>query len=515
MPRLPLPTDAWVRALLAPVLVFIATALDRNYQTDLWHHLARGRAIVEDGGLLDHDRLSFTVPGKAFQDANWLWQVLFYRLYELGGLPLMQAVNSLLLAAAMALLVRLAWRRSGSLPIATAVCVLVFFGLWQVLIVRPQTFSLLLFVLLATILEAAERRRWLLALPPVLVALWANVHGAFPAGVVLVGCYALGAALEKGDAALFWSDWKRAASPFLARTWPWAVCLLACAAATCVNPYGWRIYEFVLLTTRVASARRIDEWLPPGPDLLIGKAWIASLVLLVVLLAVGRRRPAWREVLLVCCFLPLACKSVRMVAWWLLVCAPLLAAQLAALWREWRPEPNQIEPARPTVFAGMACAVMLAAAGLSLPWLERFNPVFALPGRAHRTEADLQVMVDHLGAEGHGGRVFTRFSWGEYLGWGLAPACTVFMDGRIELYPDEVWALYGAVTRGRGDWQQVLDRHGVDYLLLDTAGYHAELLPLVERSPEWRATKQQGSAVLFERRRERVAGRLTGAKEAP
>ena len=61
--RLPLPTDAWARALLAPVLVFIATAIDRNYQTDLWHHLARGRALVEEGQLLNEDRFTYTVAG--------------------------------------------------------------------------------------------------------------------------------------------------------------------------------------------------------------------------------------------------------------------------------------------------------------------------------------------------------------------------------------------------------------------------------------------------------------------
>ncbi len=42
-----LPTDRWVRYLLGPALVFIAVAMDRNYQTDLWHHLARGRVLVE------------------------------------------------------------------------------------------------------------------------------------------------------------------------------------------------------------------------------------------------------------------------------------------------------------------------------------------------------------------------------------------------------------------------------------------------------------------------------------
>src|SRR5262245_47858719 len=112
-----LPTDDWVRALLAPALVFIACGIDRNYQTDLWHHLARGHAIVNEGRLLDEDRFSYTVPGKPFQDVNWLTQVGFYHLHRLGGLELLQAVNAVVLAAMMGVLVWLCRRESGSLVV--------------------------------------------------------------------------------------------------------------------------------------------------------------------------------------------------------------------------------------------------------------------------------------------------------------------------------------------------------------------------------------------------------------
>src|SRR5215470_14329413 len=93
-----LPTDTWVRALLAPAIVFIACGIDRNYQTDLWHHLARGRAIATEGRLLDEDRFTYTVHGKGFQDVNWLSQLAFYELHRLGGLELLQTVNALVLA---------------------------------------------------------------------------------------------------------------------------------------------------------------------------------------------------------------------------------------------------------------------------------------------------------------------------------------------------------------------------------------------------------------------------------
>src|SRR5713101_2555824 len=98
-----LPFAAWTRALLAPALVFIATAGDRNYQTDFWHHLARGRAMAERGELVNSDLFTYTVPGTTFLDTNWLPQLLYHWLFAQGGLDLVQLVNSTTLAGMMGL----------------------------------------------------------------------------------------------------------------------------------------------------------------------------------------------------------------------------------------------------------------------------------------------------------------------------------------------------------------------------------------------------------------------------
>jgi hypothetical protein len=85
--------------------------------------------------------------------------------------------------------------------------------------------------------------------------------------------------------------------------------------------------------------------------------------------------------------------------------------------------------------------------------------------------------------------------------WSLTPDYKIFMDWRIEIYSDQVWGDYSAVTRGRADWQQVLDGYRVDRLLLDTAGgYHADLLPQVQRSPDWERAFESGRVVVFRRR---------------
>src|SRR5438132_8076815 len=138
------PTASWTRFLLPPALVFIATALDRNYQTDFWHHLARGRAMAEQGRLVNEDLFTYTVAGQPLQDVNWLTQLLYYWLYSLGGLNLVQTVNSLTLAVMMVVVVAHCRRALGALLLAAAVGVMTVFGMWHLRIISRLKLSQLL-----------------------------------------------------------------------------------------------------------------------------------------------------------------------------------------------------------------------------------------------------------------------------------------------------------------------------------------------------------------------------------
>jgi hypothetical protein len=448
--------------------------------------------MVEQGELVNVDRSTYTVSGEPLRDANWLTQLLYYHLSQLGGLALIQFVNSLILALMMALLVAQCRRAGGSLLVATAIGVFMVFGLLQLVIVRPQTISLFLFVLLSIVLELASDRRWLLCAPPLILALWCNVHGGFPIGLFLIGSHLLGIACES----LWTQRWGVLRD---GRVWSFAGCLVASAGATLINPYGWHIYEYVAITATSAASRGIDEWLPPTLNLLVGKMLLASVVLLVVLLALPGKRPTIRQACLLVCFLPVAYSSMRMIAWWFLITAPIFSFLLADRIPRWILAHDQAK--RLSWVDGVALVCILFASLLCIPALERYNPVLNDTPRGHRMEYDLAQVADQL-REQPGHRIFSRLEWSEYLGWALAPRYTVFMDGRIEIFSDRIWDEYDCVTRGRAKWQEILDRYEVDYLLLDKTGYHAGLLAEVETSPRWQRKMECGDAVLFSRRSE-------------
>jgi len=482
-----LPTITWIRWGLAPALIFIAACVDRGYQTDFWHHLARGREIVGRQQVVNSDLFTFTIAGEPIQDANWLTQVIYFHLFQWGGISLVQLMNAIVLAATMLVLVRNCKRASGSLLSSMIAASCAFLGTWQLLLIRPQTISLLLFVLLYWVLEQIRVRRSFILLAPLIMALWANVHGGFAIGLVLIGAFVSGAFLESILSTRRQDGPHRGPYVWLGEG---AVLILLAGSATLLNPYGWRIYQYVGVVASRASGRHIEEWLPPALTSWVGFAFAASVVAIVVLYRLARRFPTARELCLLICFFALGCRSVRMLAWWWLIVAPIFATLLAQTGLAKQKHREQ----RPSWAAAAGVVLLLAICLLSIPQLQNISPLFGEIRSSHRTEEDLQALAPRLSD----GRVFTRLEWGEYLDWSLGPKSQSFIDGRIEAYPDPIWRDYCTITSGAKDWQAVLDRWKVNHLLLDRQ-YHAKLIRLLKDSKAWQESAHSGAAVVFTR----------------
>ena len=94
-------------------------------------------------------------------------------------------------------------------------------------------------------------------------------------------------------------------------------------------------------------------------------------------------------------------------------------------------------------------------------------------------------------------RVFHSEVYGSYMIWALSET-RVFVDTRIELYPEEQWRDYLALNRARHDWQAVLERYDVDTLLLER-GKQEQLIEAATLSSTWRSIYQDDQAAILER----------------
>ena len=119
-------------------------------------------------------------------------------------------------------------------------------------------FSLLLASIFLLLLETSERRPNLLWWTAPLMLLWVNLHAGYPIGLVFIGLFLAGEALEAGIGPEPWQHF----APRLKRL---AVAFALCLALVVLNPYGWRIYLYPFETLHSAAMQRfIQEWFSPN-----------------------------------------------------------------------------------------------------------------------------------------------------------------------------------------------------------------------------------------------------------
>ena len=95
--------------------------------------------------------------------------------------------------------------------------------------------------------------------------------------------------------------------------------------------------------------------------------------------------------------------------------------------------------------------------------------------------------------------MFNPMEWGGYLSWRLDPSAKVFIDGRLDFYPDAVWNDYLLIASAESGWEQALERHKVDLVIWSPA--ISQPLPVaLTKSPRWQLIHRAGPAVVFARR---------------
>lgn len=483
----PKDTTLWAGTLF--LLLFAALVIQPLQPADFWWHLQVGEVVLDEGRIPRTDLFTYTVPGRPYIYQGWLAGVFFALLYRLGGTALVVVVNALLLTLSYGLLWWICRQESGHAHLATActfAAAVVSLGNWTV---RPQTLSTLLFALFLSILVRFRRGRptplWLL---PPLIALWANLHGAFVLGLFLLGATLVG---EVGKTLLpgrpFPTLPARSRRALLGTT-------LTAAAAPLLNPVGWRIFSYlVTIQSNPIIRRYMAEWKPPRPDDAVGGIFYLSLLLLFLLLLYRQHRPDPVEALWLSGTAWLALGGVRSILWYSLTMGLLAAQGLAGLslppsttHKRWQGRLNLF--------------FLLLLGGLALlatPWAKGLLP---LPPDLQGTIAQHTPVgaTDFLVEEGIVGPTFHRMEYGGYLFWRFYPQRVVFIDARIELFPPDLWDDYTTISAGGPGTAALLEHYGVEVLLLDTR-FQAGLLEWAQTSGRWRLRYQnlvEHSAVL-------------------
>jgi hypothetical protein len=499
------------------VLNFTSLSVDDG---DFWWTLALGKFTWAAGTLPTTDPLPYTPTPVPYVQAQWLAALLLYGTYRLGGFELLLVLRAAIVAAAFALLY-LGCRRAGAAPALAGLATLLTLPLVNVgLSLRPQLFALVPFMLY---LEATRRpalgatARYVL--PPVMV-FWANVHGSFLFGLLLVGL-ALVARLidlarpdreEQNDSqpapgpGAGWASWPhRAAADSRVRAL--AVLLGLSALAPLANPYGLGFLGYLRDYLAVNPGHGelgglLTEWLPTSLGTPAGPTFFVSLALLAGALyasgaALGavrwpRQRLGTGEALRLLVFGWLALRWIRGIVWWGLVLpAPLAGMVQRGLFGAPAEQPARGSPPVNALLAGLALVVAVT----SLPW---WRDALPLGEPSIVSSSPLVVGTDRLAADAPR-RLFHYIAWGPYLAWRLNDGGHIFIDGRFEAYRPEVFADYEAISRAAPGWDTRLASYDVDHVVLSRAEQPA-LVAAVASAPEWQETYADGDVVVYRRR---------------
>lgn len=445
---------AWMR--LATLLGLIGFAVVLTWHNtadnDLWARLAVGAHAWRTGTLWSHDVFAFTPTLPQWVDHEWGAGLVFFTVLKAGGSPGLMLLKIALALAALSLALDTARRRGA----ATAVLLLVAPPCaWALLpgyvpVIRSHALTYAAFALMLWLVErvATDRRAWWPAIPA-LLCVWANVHGGFVTGFAVPAAYVL----------VEWTGFRQRQPA----VWPWLI-ILAGAAATLINPWGWRFYTY-LIPALLHPRPRIGEWapLPPwGWDAFTGFRLLFILALVMVSVLWWRLRPDRRRRLAPALLLLVLTAAAgwlhrRHAPFFALAAAALLPALFGNLReRRW------VAPAMAGLYAIVAALLLwhfLPAASLQV-----YAPVGLFPVR----ECDI---LDRAGFEGHAA---VPFDWGSYTAWRLYPRVKVSIDGRYEeTFPETTFEANACFFDREGPaWDRLVREHHVDVVLLDLRRTH-------------------------------------------
>jgi hypothetical protein len=459
-----------------------------NSDGDLARHLRLGQIMLDQRALLRQDVFSFTKAGQPFLAFEYGSELIYATAYKAAGLAGVAVLAGLILALTYALLARFLIRRGGDPLLAYLVSMAAAVLSAAHWLARPHLFTMLFVVLLLELLQDTSRRGLLLYVP--LFVVWANLHGGFSYGCILIALYAAGEAIE----GLLAGDPR----PWHARARHHAAALGLAVAASLLNPNGFRLLAHVFgFFGNDAILRQTQEFMSPDFHTINGKIFLAALLGVIAALAWSRRRPPVPVLLVLLANIGFALLSQRNIELFALTALPLLALHLDP---EWRALPL-LRGAKATFqrehagrFAGVGAAtvagllVALAAAGGTVARVEVIPNAFdekAFPVRAVREarRAGLQ------------GRMFSHFIWGGYLmhEW---PEQRVFIDGGTDHYGEKLFNQYIQVWNLDPGWRDVLHRWDISLMLLPPDSRLADEL---ERDQGWRIWHCDSTAVLLRR----------------
>ncbi|MBP9855266.1 MAG: tetratricopeptide repeat protein [Candidatus Omnitrophica bacterium] len=430
---------------------------------DLWLHIATGRHIVQTHSIPNHDVLSFTINGHPWIDHEWLFQLVVYFIYGLFGADGLINMQVVAVGLTFVLLLMIVYKEE-RLGLILFLLNLVLLNYMTRLMLRPDIFSLLYFVLFMYALATQIDRRGLLIILFFLQVLWVNTHGFFIFGPMLVFLIIMGEWCKRHLKLPFeWNNVGRYTDEEYKRLCiAFGVVLLACL----VNPYfiEGAIYPIKVLTSLSGESKiffeQIKELSKPiewstlfSMDQYPAYRWM--IILSVGSIILNIRRLDVGMFLLWLIFLLFSLSALRNMTIFSVIAFLVILTNLQHL--DWKKifSPDIVKQERLNqifalilkvvlIFWMVHMGVQLTTRGyFDFDTLQRKSEFGGISLKNYPYKA-----ADFLVAHKITGNFFNDFNSGAYLLGRAHPNIKVFIDGRTEVYGPKYYKDYLKIWRG-------------------------------------------------------------------
>jgi hypothetical protein len=475
---------------------------------DTGWHIRNGQLMLQTHAITRSDPFSSTRGGQPWYDWEWLSDLILAGIHHVLGLNGVVFFTAALVASIFALLLHGAMRRGGTLPISITLVLLALVVSTVHLLARPHVVSWLFALVWFDLLDSAScgkddgRAFWL----PVLMVLWVNLHGGFLLGLMLLGIYLLGGAIEYAVS----SDNRYRTARWLRRL---GLVTLLSILTSLINPFGYRLYIHVYqYLSNSFLMNHISEFLSPNFHGGAGLGFIALLSItilaiagrgraisasqwLVVLFAVGSGLYAARNlpvaaILLTLMVAPIAGKAIADAG-----DQPELAPRIRRFWSRFNSLGTRMGNLE-LHFRSHFWLVLAVVLGLwtcvhggrfgSIQYIDAYFDGQRFPVKAADVMAERNVREP----------IFCPDSWGGYLIYRLYPQAQIVVDDRHDLYGEPFFKQYLKVVQVESNWERVLNDMHVNWVVAPT---NSSLVTMMRVTPAWIVIHEDTTSVLFHR----------------
>lgn len=454
------------------------TAIRPISEPDFWWHLKSGEIMWQNRGLLQFD--PFTFSGDEVVSSRetlilkgyWLWQLVAYGLYALLGLTGIFLLNFLTLGAMAGVVIQQMRRQQVNYALGILLLVLGFSLLRaNYTLERPQVVSFLLAAILVALLARVRdggRLGWSL---PLLMLVWANLHGGFVVGDLILLCFSAGVMIEY-----------RQDLPRLRHLLGWIAIGLG---ASLLNPTGALAFSELFTFQGSALMTGVTEYRNTWVKFEQGSWSMAILWLLIALYGLGiwrSRRFYWPEGVVALFLALFSLAYVRNVGFFAVAMLP----DIGFHWQRGRSlQSRSIPPVLQYLVVIISAVALLWQANDD--WQRRSKEGSISAFYPVKTAQFIQT-------SGLQGKMFNDYNVGGYLLWKLYPQHRVFIDGRgleADVYRDGKLITAASLqdVGGRKEFEVLLERYGIDYvvqpLVFLESGRLTPLLKFLLVKQEW------------------------------